>query len=309
MASPIPGKPITFGYHAKKSNGDLHEGVDYGDTVPVGTHVFSVADGVVSAVGNPWGLAYGQHSVVIKHFLEGKSVWAIYAHCSKYLVRAGQIVKLGQLIALSGNEGNVTGAHLHFGLMPHSFWVKGAEINPQALLDVKEHKMQNFHIVLANDQISADEIRKVSSVVKLFIADVCKTWSKPTMSVSYGLKRAKDTPTIPADSWDIIIGDENMNTIAYAYHTVENGLPVAYCSPTMSGLTKEYRAYHEAEMWGTIIPARKVIKIGNTIILPAKSATYNSGFITEVLHEIAEMIIDPQLNSWAIEANGDQWLN
>lgn len=42
------------------------------------------------------------------------NVTTVYAHCSKILVKEGQIVALGQEIARVGSTGNSTGNHLHF---------------------------------------------------------------------------------------------------------------------------------------------------------------------------------------------------
>ena len=44
----------------------------------------------------------------------GNGLITIYAHCSKLVVREGQKVKAGDVLALSGNTGKSTGPHLHF---------------------------------------------------------------------------------------------------------------------------------------------------------------------------------------------------
>src|SRR5262249_2051532 len=71
-------------------------------------------DGVIDATANedlycPHG-AYGKF-ITIKH---PNGLTTLYGHLSKVLVTAGQSVKRGQLIAYSGNTGDVTGPHLHF---------------------------------------------------------------------------------------------------------------------------------------------------------------------------------------------------
>ena len=44
----------------------------------------------------------------------GNGVTTFYAHCGKLLVQQGQSVKMGDVIAESGETGNATGPHLHF---------------------------------------------------------------------------------------------------------------------------------------------------------------------------------------------------
>jgi murein DD-endopeptidase MepM/ murein hydrolase activator NlpD len=90
----------------------FHTGIDLG--VPLGTPVGAAADGVVVLAGTnevdgrPVG--YGTY-VVVAH---GGGVYTLYAHLSKLDVVAGQRVRAGELLGLSGSTGNSTGPHLHF---------------------------------------------------------------------------------------------------------------------------------------------------------------------------------------------------
>jgi murein DD-endopeptidase MepM/ murein hydrolase activator NlpD len=85
-----------------------HNGIDFG--CAVGTPIKTVAAGKVFKIRKDTG-GYGW-SVWINH---GWGV-TLYAHLSAINVQAQQDVSAGQTIALSGNTGNSTGPHLHFGM-------------------------------------------------------------------------------------------------------------------------------------------------------------------------------------------------
>nr|WP_269668776.1 phage tail tape measure protein [Staphylococcus nepalensis] len=91
-------------------NGGKHYGVDFGMTP--GTNVKAVAGGKVSKVWNDYG---GGKSIEIDL---GKGLTNWYMHLSKQLVKQGQRVDVGDLIAKSGNTGAFTAGsgHLHFQL-------------------------------------------------------------------------------------------------------------------------------------------------------------------------------------------------
>lgn len=118
---PISGARLssTFGRRKapKKGASTYHKGVDF--AVSTGTAVRATSGGVVTRAG--WGSGYG-YCVYIKH-PDGKE--SRYGHCSKVLVKAGQSVKQGEKIALSGNTGISTGPHLHFEIL-----VGGSQVNP-----------------------------------------------------------------------------------------------------------------------------------------------------------------------------------
>lgn len=94
-----------------------HNGTDF--AVGVGTRVYTVGDGVVTRVGNH--PAAGKY-IVLKH---GRKYTSRYLHLSKILVRKGQRVEMGDLIAKSGNTGRSTGPHLHY-----EFHVYGRPVDP-----------------------------------------------------------------------------------------------------------------------------------------------------------------------------------
>jgi murein DD-endopeptidase MepM/ murein hydrolase activator NlpD len=84
-----------------------HEGLDIANDI--GTPVHVTGDGVVEATGrNEAGLGL---MVVVNH---GYGYVTVYGHLSKLVVRAGERVKRGATIALSGKSGIATGPHLHY---------------------------------------------------------------------------------------------------------------------------------------------------------------------------------------------------
>ena len=89
----------------------------------VGTPIRAAKAGVVKSSG--WNGAYGM-AVDIDH---GGGVVTRYGHCSKLLVRAGQKVEAGQLIAQMGSTGRSTGPHLHFEVR-----IQDRAVNPAAFL-------------------------------------------------------------------------------------------------------------------------------------------------------------------------------
>nr|WP_282705874.1 murein DD-endopeptidase MepM [Haemophilus influenzae] len=95
-----------------------HKGVDF--SVSQGTPVIAPADGTVEKVAYQAGGA-GRY-VMLRH---GREYQTVYMHLSKSLVKAGQIVKKGERIALSGNTGISTGPHLHY-----EFHINGRAVNP-----------------------------------------------------------------------------------------------------------------------------------------------------------------------------------
>lgn len=75
----------------------------------------------------PWGLAYGTHVVI--RTADGAHDVA-YCHLSGSIVRAGDRVRPGQTIGLSGATGHTAGAHLHLEARPAGGRF-GSDVNPR----------------------------------------------------------------------------------------------------------------------------------------------------------------------------------
>jgi len=94
-----------------------HEGTDF--AVGAGTPVYAPAAGVV-VLAEP--LAVRGNAVVIDH---GWGVFTGYYHLSQIQVTVGQTVQPGDQLALSGNTGLSTGAHLHWDMR-----IRGLNVDP-----------------------------------------------------------------------------------------------------------------------------------------------------------------------------------
>lgn len=86
--------------------GKFHKGIDIANSP--GTDVKAAGAGVVTFAGSKSG--YGR-TIEIRHNSEHST---LYAHNSKLLVKVGERVKRGQVIAKMGSTGRSTGCHLHF---------------------------------------------------------------------------------------------------------------------------------------------------------------------------------------------------
>jgi murein DD-endopeptidase MepM/ murein hydrolase activator NlpD len=102
---PVRGRVIAgFG---SKPNGVQNDGINL--AVPEGTPVKAADDGVVAYAGNEL-KGYG-NLVLIRH---SNGYVSAYAHARELLVKRGDTIKRGQVIANSGQTGNVTSPQLHF---------------------------------------------------------------------------------------------------------------------------------------------------------------------------------------------------
>lgn len=128
LARPIDANGRNYGlfYYPYGADGSatigaerVHHGVDFSN--PTGTPVRAAGDGTVVFASSeeqptlPGSPAYGQ-VVIIEHDFgwQGQAIYTVYAHLERPLVQAGDVVSMGDVIALSGSSGRATGPHLHF---------------------------------------------------------------------------------------------------------------------------------------------------------------------------------------------------
>lgn len=108
--------PITsyYGWRTSPITGarSFHDGVDV--SMPVGTELYSPVSGKIRlAKSDSYG---GKYIQVLAS--DGKGHWCL--HLSEFKVKVGDLVQQGQLIGISGNTGQSTGPHTHFGLQSNA---------------------------------------------------------------------------------------------------------------------------------------------------------------------------------------------
>lgn len=125
FAMPTTNTKITdvFGYRPRRRR--VHNGLDI--KVQVGDTIRAAFDGKVRIVKNQGRRkGYGKY-ILIRH---DNGLETLYGHLSKQMVAEGQSVKAGEPIALGGNTGQSSGAHLHFETL-----LAGKNLNPELMFN------------------------------------------------------------------------------------------------------------------------------------------------------------------------------
>lgn len=117
MIWPLPGvstssvtSPFGSRLHPVLKTYRMHNGVDIG--AGSGRDIVAAKSGTVIFAGTDSG--YGNYVIIDHGTKDGSSITTLYAHASKLLVKKGDEVKTGQVIAKVGSTGMSTGPHLHF---------------------------------------------------------------------------------------------------------------------------------------------------------------------------------------------------
>jgi murein DD-endopeptidase MepM/ murein hydrolase activator NlpD len=128
LATPL-GWPVAgtisspYGYrnHPVHEERKFHTGVDL--SVPSGSAVKATADGIVSFAG------WTENSGIVVVVEHGRGFSTAYAHNRKAVVRVGQRIARGDVIAMSGSTGLSTGPHVHYEI-----WRNGRHADPAGFL-------------------------------------------------------------------------------------------------------------------------------------------------------------------------------
>ncbi len=127
FVNPLEGEIITpFGVRRFINNTPKspHTGIDVAGEQ--GDKIVAPNDGVVALVDRQF---FAGNAVVLDH---GQGIYTMFFHTSKVLVKKGQKVRKGDVIALVGATGRATGPHLHWGVR-----IQGARVDPLELVHLK----------------------------------------------------------------------------------------------------------------------------------------------------------------------------
>jgi murein DD-endopeptidase MepM/ murein hydrolase activator NlpD len=117
-----PEAPVGYAMAQGRENWLFYDGHDGWDMGLYYEPVLAASDGVVTYAdwANPGchNCSFGQGIRIDHH----NGFDTFYGHLWKILVGIGQAVRRGQVIAISGATGAVSGAHLHFGVYHHATW-------------------------------------------------------------------------------------------------------------------------------------------------------------------------------------------
>ena len=161
---PLPGAKVISPYGAR--GGRSHSGTDL--KTKANDNILAAFDGEVVFSGNYYG--YG-NLVRIKH---ANGLETYYSHNSKNLVKQGDRVKAGDVIALTGRTGRATTEHLHFETR-----INGQHVNSNRFFDHTTH------------QFRADAFSKDGSMIKYAKAGKTEKASKKTKTKK--TKKSKKT--------------------------------------------------------------------------------------------------------------------
>jgi len=156
--SPIPYNGITGKYgwriHPILHKREFHPGTDM--KAKKGTKVVATADGIVEYAGYHKRSGYGKLIIIDNNY----GFKTYFGHLSKIKVKAGEYVKKGQLIALSGNTGLSNGPHLHYEvrfiqrpLNPYYFIKWGVDNFNEIFKKEKKVPWQSLVTMIANIKV------------------------------------------------------------------------------------------------------------------------------------------------------------
>lgn len=142
---PLPGAKVISSYGARGKR--RHSGTDL-KTKP-NDNILAAFDGIVT-MSQPFA-AYG-NCIILRH---ANGLETLYSHNSKNLVKVGDHVKCGEVIALTGRTGRATTEHLHFEVR-----VNGRHYDSQIIFDHNTEKLKRSKLTFTkNGGVSTSPVR------------------------------------------------------------------------------------------------------------------------------------------------------
>lgn len=208
---PIDGKVIISSHfnpnrkHPVTGKVRPHNGTDF--AVRVGTPIVSPADGIVEIAKYSRSAGY---YIVMRHH---NSYSTVYMHLSKLLVKPGQRVKIGQVIARSGNTGISTGPHLHYELRRNGRAVNAMRVTLPANEDVAVAKKNRARFD-ANVAVFKKELYENELVAKVATEpDETATAQSDNSTHTTAQTEVTDTSTVDEVA-DVVSGGQQQVTAA-----------------------------------------------------------------------------------------------
>jgi len=147
--------------------------------------------------------------------------------------------------------------------------------------------MKTITFVNESKLLITQDFNSIASALGIFTSQVTKAWNLEDTAVV-------TAPTRSTNGWNVCIVDHfPTSTLAYGYHEVLNGQPIAYI---------------RAGSFATVPLGkfRKGISFKNVVISKDR---YEQGTATVVFHEVIEMLVDPEINKLsAPDSKGRTWL-
>lgn len=125
-----------------------HRGLDISNSP--GTVIRAPADGIVR-----YAAKYGQFGVYLS-LVHGYGIVTKYGHLKEVLVKPGQPVKRGDIIARMGNSGKSTGTHVHYEI-----WINDKAFNPYAFMP--KAMRPGTTVTIPNDNLPARQVIELAT--------------------------------------------------------------------------------------------------------------------------------------------------
>lgn len=153
--------------YGDKTDYGYHDGVDMnglgGGNTDLGTLLKTVTRGIITSVHDHQ-TGWGKH-LHLKFETPFGTRWAHYAHCQEILVREGQEVEEGIVLAKMGNTGTSTASHLHFSIKNKP---TGVDAVAKTLEELKSWEDPLVFIDACNKAIlDSNEIEGLKEMIKM----------------------------------------------------------------------------------------------------------------------------------------------